>query len=342
MIVGRRRPARSSQPRARGLDRRVARAALRRSGAATTAGACASPPATSTATAHTDLVARLAVRRRSRVLQTTAARRSRSLTRPPRRPGQQPQRRRLEGRAARRAACASGSRRPPPRRRPAPADVVFGLGARTGADAVRVLWPAGILQTEIPRRDAAPTRAAALAIKELDRKPSSCPYLYAWNGRAFEFITDFMGGGEMGYWEAPGRLQPARPRRIRAHLRRPAPAARRPLRAARDQRARGGALRRPPVAARGRASRRRRDLSRTKGMRDRPRRASGSCACATRGRRWRRRRTSAATTCSTASRALDRRFVDDFALLRDPRLRRGAHAHARSRPFRRRAHACCS
>jgi len=81
---------------------------------------------------------------------------------------------------------------------------VFGLGARTAADAVRVLWPAGILQTEIPPADAAPTRAAALAIKELDRKPSSCPYLYAWNGREFAFITDFMGGGEMGYWEGPG------------------------------------------------------------------------------------------------------------------------------------------
>jgi hypothetical protein len=85
-----------------------------------------------------------------------------------------------------------------------PADLVFGLGARTAADAVRVLWPAGILQTEIPSADAAPTRAAALTVKELDRKPSSCPYLYAWNGRAFAFITDFMGGGEMGYWEGPG------------------------------------------------------------------------------------------------------------------------------------------
>ena len=86
----------------------------------------------------------------------------------------------------------------------APADLVFGLGSRTAADAVRVLWPAGILQTEIPAADAAPKRAASLAIKELDRKPSSCPYLYAWNGREFAFITDFMGGGEMGYWEGPG------------------------------------------------------------------------------------------------------------------------------------------
>jgi hypothetical protein len=42
-------------------------------------------------------------------------------------------------------------------------------------------------------------------VTELDRKPSSCPYLYAWNGERFEFVTDFLGGGEMGYWEAPGQ-----------------------------------------------------------------------------------------------------------------------------------------
>jgi Flp pilus assembly protein TadD len=82
----------------------------------------------------------------------------------------------------------------------APADVVFGLGPRTAVDAVRVLWPAGVLQTEIPE---AP--GPRMAIKELDRKPSSCPYLYAWDGRQFGFVTDFMGGGEMGYWVGPGQ-----------------------------------------------------------------------------------------------------------------------------------------
>src|SRR5262249_8082831 len=48
-------------------------------------------------------------------------------------------------------------------------------------------------------------------ITELDRKPSSCPYLYAWDGKRFEFVTDFMGGGEMGYLEEPRRYNKADP-----------------------------------------------------------------------------------------------------------------------------------
>ncbi len=85
---------------------------------------------------------------------------------------------------------------------PAPADLLFGLGVRRGADAVRVLWPAGILQTAID--EAGGLLPARLDIQELDRKPSSCPYLFTWNGEKFVFVSDFMGGGEMGYWAAPG------------------------------------------------------------------------------------------------------------------------------------------
>jgi Tfp pilus assembly protein PilF len=83
-----------------------------------------------------------------------------------------------------------------------PDDVVFGLGRRQGADAVRVLWPSGILQSEAAASGALPS---PLVVEELDRKPSSCPFLFTWNGTSFEFVTDFMGGGEMGYWEEPGR-----------------------------------------------------------------------------------------------------------------------------------------
>jgi Flp pilus assembly protein TadD len=88
---------------------------------------------------------------------------------------------------------------------PAPADIIFGLDKRAGADAVRLLWPAGIAQAETEFGSAKSSGlSTVLQITELDRKPSSCPYLYTWNGERFEFVTDFMGGGEMGYLESPG------------------------------------------------------------------------------------------------------------------------------------------
>ncbi len=88
---------------------------------------------------------------------------------------------------------------------PAPGDVLFGLGARKLPDTVRVIWVSGVVQTEtaFPKATTEGTRVAT-ALVELDRKPSSCPYLYAWNGERFAFVTDFLGAGEMGYWEAPG------------------------------------------------------------------------------------------------------------------------------------------
>ena len=80
----------------------------------------------------------------------------------------------------------------------APADAIFGLGRRASADVVRAIWPSGILQAETAGD------GRVLAVNELDRKPSSCPYLYTWDGSRFTFVTDFMGGGEIGYWMGPG------------------------------------------------------------------------------------------------------------------------------------------
>src|SRR5207245_2811983 len=91
-------------------------------------------------------------------------------------------------------------------------DLIFGLGKREKPDAARVLWPAGIVQAETEFAGHKEiTNLISLKITELDRKPSSCPYLYTWNGRRFEFVTDFMGGGEMGYLEEPGHYNKHEP-----------------------------------------------------------------------------------------------------------------------------------
>ncbi|MEP7274137.1 MAG: hypothetical protein ABI882_21755, partial [Acidobacteriota bacterium] len=68
----------------------------------------------------------------------------------------------------------------------------------------RMSWNRLQAETGVQAARASGPLALSLKITEIDRKPSSCPFLYTWNGERFVFVTDFMGGGEMGYWEAPG------------------------------------------------------------------------------------------------------------------------------------------
>jgi Flp pilus assembly protein TadD len=82
----------------------------------------------------------------------------------------------------------------------------FGLGDRGVADFVRLLWPGGVLQSEM---DVPAGQRVEQA--ELDRKGSSCPLLFAWNGGKYRFVTDFLGVGGLGMWMAPevyGRPDP--------------------------------------------------------------------------------------------------------------------------------------
>jgi len=74
-----------------------------------------------------------------------------------------------------------------------------GLGSEKGADVVRLLWPTGVPQDEI-KLDGRKSQQVA----ELDRRGSSCPILFAWNGTEYEFIADMIGPGVVGHWVAPG------------------------------------------------------------------------------------------------------------------------------------------
>ena len=80
------------------------------------------------------------------------------------------------------------------------APILAGLGAETSAEVVRLLWPTGVPQDEI-KLAAKKTQA----ITELDRRGSSCPILFSWNGREYEFIADMIGPGVVGHWIAPGK-----------------------------------------------------------------------------------------------------------------------------------------
>jgi tetratricopeptide (TPR) repeat protein len=79
------------------------------------------------------------------------------------------------------------------------APILAGLGSEHNAEVVRLLWPMGVPQDEI---NLAANKVQN--ITELDRRGSSCPVLFSWNGREYEFIADMIGPGVVGHWVAPG------------------------------------------------------------------------------------------------------------------------------------------
>ena len=80
----------------------------------------------------------------------------------------------------------------------------FGLGQRLKADVLRIVWTNGV-----PQNVFSPPSDQDLVEEQVLK--GSCPFLYAWNGRRFEFLTDvmwrsalgmpldIMGGGGTGY-----------------------------------------------------------------------------------------------------------------------------------------------
>lgn len=79
------------------------------------------------------------------------------------------------------------------------APILAGLGSEANAEVVRLLWPTGVPQDEI---NLSAKRVQTIA--ELDRRGSSCPILFSWNGNEYEFIADMIGPGVVGHWIAPG------------------------------------------------------------------------------------------------------------------------------------------
>ena len=81
-----------------------------------------------------------------------------------------------------------------------PLRIHAGLGQQATVDWLRIMWPDAILQGEV---EVAGDRV--VAIEEQSRKPSSCPYLFAWDGQRFAFVADFGGVGGLGYYLGNGR-----------------------------------------------------------------------------------------------------------------------------------------
>jgi tetratricopeptide (TPR) repeat protein len=84
--------------------------------------------------------------------------------------------------------------------------LTVGLGDAQEADIVRMLWPTGVLQDEI---NVAGDKEQKFL--EIDRRGSSCPTLFVWNGERYEFVADMLGAGVVGHWAGPGQRDIPRP-----------------------------------------------------------------------------------------------------------------------------------
>jgi tetratricopeptide (TPR) repeat protein len=61
-------------------------------------------------------------------------------------------------------------------------------------DVVRVTWPNAVVQNWVNVATNKP-----MEVRESERLASSCPFLYVWNGRQFEYVTDVLGVAPLGH-----------------------------------------------------------------------------------------------------------------------------------------------
>ena len=82
--------------------------------------------------------------------------------------------------------------------REATGDVVhLGIGKQRAADVVRVVWTNGVPQNRMQV-------AGNQSLVEEQLLKGSCPFLYAWNGSEFAFVSDLLWGAPLGLPVAPG------------------------------------------------------------------------------------------------------------------------------------------
>ena len=81
-----------------------------------------------------------------------------------------------------------------------PPQILVGLGDADHIDLLRILWPTGVLQDEIDL-----PHQPVIAMKEVDRRGSSCPVLFAWDGHKYKLVTDVIGAAVVGHWFTPTR-----------------------------------------------------------------------------------------------------------------------------------------
>ena len=86
--------------------------------------------------------------------------------------------------------------------------IEVGLGGRTRLDTVQTVWTGGVVDN---RFDVEVSKKTVLTITEKNVATGSCPFLYAWDGSAYRFVTDVLGNAPVGLPLARDRLLVADP-----------------------------------------------------------------------------------------------------------------------------------
>jgi tetratricopeptide (TPR) repeat protein len=81
--------------------------------------------------------------------------------------------------------------------------IVIGLGSHAAVDTVRITWPNGLIQNEAQQQV-----DQRLAIEEQPRLSGSCPMVFTWNGKEFEYISEVLGVAPLGASLGGGKFFP--------------------------------------------------------------------------------------------------------------------------------------
>jgi tetratricopeptide (TPR) repeat protein len=83
------------------------------------------------------------------------------------------------------------------------APLLFGMRGYHEADTVRITWPNGLIQNEMKQ-----LTGKLHSYEEAQRLSGSCPVIWTWNGREYEYITDVLGVAPLGASSGDGKYFP--------------------------------------------------------------------------------------------------------------------------------------
>src|SRR5215472_8041129 len=81
--------------------------------------------------------------------------------------------------------------------------LLFETGGNATVDTVRITWPNGLIQNETNQ-----PAGHSYTYTEAQRLSGSCPMIWTWNGREFQFITDVLGVAPLGASDGEGSYFP--------------------------------------------------------------------------------------------------------------------------------------